>query len=137
MKTKLSNVNSLLLLLSVLFLSVILAWPLEFLARSSYASQKCLSKCLHHLNHLPPLGYLSKFFGSVCAPRGCSGQWSQIVGAGGPHHAPMWEYTKWSAPCRCVPHFLASISRFRLLSQDRKLYFCRLRVKVARSRRQI
>ena len=35
------------------------------------------------------------------------------------------------------PHFLASISRCRLLSQDRKLCFCRLRVKVARSRRQI
>ena len=35
------------------------------------------------------------------------------------------------------PHFLASISCFRLLSQDRKLCFCRLRVKVARSRRQI
>ena len=35
------------------------------------------------------------------------------------------------------PHCLASIPRFRLLSQDRKLCFCRLRVKVARSRRQI
>ena len=35
------------------------------------------------------------------------------------------------------PHFLVSISRSRLLSQDRKLCFCRLRVKVARSRRQI
>ena len=33
-------------------------------------------------------------------------------------------------------HFLASISRFRLLSQDRKLCFWRLRVKVTRSRRQ-
>ena len=64
-------------------------------------------------------------------------QWSQIVGAGGPHHAPMWEHTQSSAPCRCVPHFLASISRFRLLSQDRKFSFCQLRVKVARSRRQI
>ena len=35
------------------------------------------------------------------------------------------------------PHFLASISLFRLSSQDRALCFCRLRVKVARSRRQI
>ena len=30
-------------------------------------------------------------------------QWSQNVGAGGPHHAPMWEHTQSSAPCRCVP----------------------------------
>ena len=35
------------------------------------------------------------------------------------------------------PHFLASFLRFRLLSQDRKLCFCRLREKVARSRQQI
>ena len=34
-------------------------------------------------------------------------------------------------------YFFASISRCRLLSPDRKLCFCRLRVKVARSRRQI
>ena len=33
------------------------------------------------------------------------------------------------------PHFLASISRFRLLSQDRKLCLCRLGMKMARSRR--
>ena len=32
-----------------------------------------------------------------------SQQWSQIVGAGGPHHAPMWERTQSSVPCRCVP----------------------------------
>ena len=35
------------------------------------------------------------------------------------------------------PHFLASISRFHLLSKDQKLCFCRLPIKVARSRRQI
>ena len=43
----------------------------------------------------------SSFFISLfcCAGR----QWSQNVGAGGPHHAPMWEDTQSSAPCRCVP----------------------------------
>ena len=30
-------------------------------------------------------------------------QWSQNVGAGGHEHAPMWEDTQSSAPCRCVP----------------------------------
>ena len=35
------------------------------------------------------------------------------------------------------PHFLASISRCRLISQDRELYFSRLRVKKARIRRRI
>ena len=35
------------------------------------------------------------------------------------------------------PHFLASISRSRLLSRDREICFTRLRVKDARSRRQI
>ena len=35
------------------------------------------------------------------------------------------------------PHFLASISRCRVLRQDRELCFSRLRVKKARSRRQI
>ena len=44
-------------------------------------------------------------------------------------------------PNKCTvsvcPHFLASISRCRLLMQDRKLCFCRLRVKVTQSRRQI
>ena len=29
--------------------------------------------------------------------------WSQNVGAGGPHHAPMWKHTQSSAPCWCVP----------------------------------
>ena len=35
------------------------------------------------------------------------------------------------------PYFHASISRCRLLSQDRELCFSRLRIKEARSRRQI
>ena len=45
----------------------------------------------------------------------------------------------WQSPTSSLypTHFLASISRCRLLSQDWELCFSRLRVKEARSRRQI
>ena len=52
-----------------------------------------------------PFGYFSSEggrYGLRVRPR-CLWQWSQNVGADGPHRAPMWEHTQSSAPCRCVP----------------------------------
>ena len=66
-------------------------------------------------------------------------KWSQNVGAGGPHHAPMCTHvhTQSRAPCQCVPTSSLRFHAVSCWSKIDKLCFCRLRVKVARSKRQI